>query len=489
MSLATFKGGAHPYEGKALSENCAIQQLDFDGDFVFPMSQHIGAPAKPVVAKGDHVLAGQVIGEAGGFISANVLSSVSGTVKAVEPRMQVGGSPVLSVVVESDGTYEMAEGVGTKRDYKTLSKDEIRAIVKAAGIVGIGGAGFPTSVKLMPKNDAAIDYFIANGSECEPFLTSDYRLMLEEGEKIIGGMEVCLSLFPNAKGVIGIENNKPEAIQHMKELCKGHDRIEVKELLTKYPEGGERQLINAVTGRYINSGMLPADAGCIVQNVATILAIYDAVCEGTPLMQKVITISGDAVSTPANVRVRLGASYAKILEAVGGLKTPAKKTICGGPMMGQALFELDCPVTKPSSALCAFADDEVADNPTTPCIRCGRCVSVCPEFLIPPLMLQAATHGDLVNFEDLNGMECIECGSCSYICPASRPLTQSFKQARKMVMAKRRQEAEEKKLREQHEAEAKKQAEAKAAEEARIEAEHEKTGSFEAARGSMNDGK
>ena len=488
MSLATFKGGAHPYEGKALSENCAIEQLDFDGDFVFPMSQHIGAPAKPVVAKGDHVLAGQIIGEAGGFISANVLSSVSGTVKAVEPRMQVGGSPVLSVVVESDGQYETISGVGTKRDYTALSKEEIRAIVKDAGIVGIGGAGFPTHVKLTPKNDAAIDYVIANGSECEPFLTSDYRLMLEQAEKVIGGIEVCLQLFPNAKGVIGVENNKPEAIKHLRELCQSHPRIEVKELLTKYPEGGERQLINAVTGRYINSTMLPADAGCLVQNVATMLAIYEAVCESTPLMQKVITISGDAVAKTANVRVRLGSSYARILEAVGGLKVPAKKTICGGPMMGQALFELDCPVTKPSSALCAFADDEVADNPTTPCIRCGRCVSVCPEFLIPPLMLQAAVHGDLDEFEHLNGMECIECGSCSYICPASRPLTQSFKQARKMVAAKRRLEQAEKKLREQHEAEAKKQEEAKQAEAKQAAEAAEKTGVFEGARGS-EDGK
>ena len=463
MKLFTFKGGAHPNEGKALSENCRIRALDLQGEFVFPMSQHIGAPAKPVVAPGDRVLAGQKLGEAGGFISADVISSVSGTVKAVEPRMQVSGFPVMSVVVENDGLYETVPGIGEKRDYHALSKEEIRNIVREAGIVGLGGAGFPTAVKLMPKNDEGIDWFIANGSECEPFLTSDYRMLMEEAERIIGGLEICLQLFPHAKGVIAIEDNKPEAIAHMQELLGDREDIRVAALKTKYPEGGERQLINAVTGRYINSGMLPADAGCIVDNVATLAAIYDAVAESTPLMEKVITITGDAVTEPANVKVRLGASYQAVLEACGGLRVRARKMICGGPMMGQALFETDCPVTKPSSALCAFAHDEVAENPTTPCIRCGRCVEACPEFLVPPMMVKAATHGDLAGFEKLNGMECMECGTCSYVCPARRPLTQIFKQARKMVMADRKVKAAEQKQREAHEAAAKLEAEQKKA--------------------------
>ena len=463
MKLFTFKGGAHPNEGKALSENCKIRALDLQGEFVFPMSQHIGAPAKPVVAPGDRVLAGQKLGEAGGFISADVISSVSGTVKAVEPRMQVSGFPVMSVVVENDGLYETVPGIGEKRDYHALSKEEIRNIVREAGIVGLGGAGFPTAVKLMPKNDEGIDWFIANGSECEPFLTSDYRMLMEEAERIIGGLEICLQLFPHAKGVIAIEDNKPEAIAHVQELLGDREDIRVAALKTKYPEGGERQLINAVTGRYINSGMLPADAGCIVDNVATLAAIYDAVAESTPLMEKVITITGDAVTEPANVKVRLGASYQAVLEACGGLRVRARKMICGGPMMGQALFETDCPVTKPSSALCAFAHDEVAENPTTPCIRCGRCVEACPEFLVPPMMVKAATHDDLAGFEKLNGMECMECGTCSYVCPARRPLTQIFKQARKMVMADRKVKAAEQKQREAHEAAAKLEAEQKKA--------------------------
>ena len=352
---------------------------------------------------------------------------------------------------------------GEKRNYHALSQEEIRNIVREAGIVGLGGAGFPTAVKLMPKNDEGIDWFIANGSECEPFLTSDYRMLMEEAERIIGGLEICLQLFPHAKGVIAIEDNKPEAIAHVQELLGDREDIRVAALKTKYPEGGERQLINAVTGRYINSGMLPADAGCIVDNVATLAAIYDAVAESTPLMEKVITITGDAVTEPANVKVRLGASYQAVLEACGGLRVRARKMICGGPMMGQALFETDCPVTKPSSALCAFAHDEVAENPTTPCIRCGRCVEACPEFLVPPMMVKAATHGDLAGFEKLNGMECMECGTCSYVCPARRPLTQIFKQARKMVMADRKVKAAEQKQREAHEAAAKLEAEQKKA--------------------------
>ena len=463
MSLATFRGGTHPYEGKELAENCQIRDLQFDGEFVFPVSQGIGAPAKPVVAVGDSVKAGQVIAEAGGFVSANVLSSVSGTVKRIEARLTTGGLPCNSIVIESDGLYETAEGVGTPRDYTKLTGDEIIEIVKKAGIVGIGGAGFPTHVKLMPRKPENIEFFIANGSECEPMLTSDYRLMVEQPEKVLGGLKICLQIFPQAKGIIGIENNKPEAIRIMKETCAHEPNVEVRELLTKYPEGGERQLIHALTGRDINSTMLPADAGCVVDNVATLAAIYDAVALGIPLMEKVITVSGDAVKAPANVRIRLGASYERILEACGGLKDGVEpgKYICGGPMMGQALFDLNVPVTKPSSAILALLHDEVSENPTTACIRCGRCVEVCPEFLLPTRLNRMAETQDLEGFEKLNGMECVECGSCSYICPARRPLTQSFKLMRRKVAELKRIKAAEAKLREQQAAEVKAQEEKK----------------------------
>ncbi|MGI5946074.1 MAG: electron transport complex subunit RsxC [Lachnospiraceae bacterium] len=441
MGLATFKGGIHPFEGKEMSENKPVQVLIPKGEMVFPMAQHIGAPAKPLVKKGDRVLVGQKIGEAGGFISANVICSVSGTVKAVEPRLMVNGTMVTSVIVENDGLDEKIEHFGEDRDYTKLSKDEIRSIVKEAGIVGLGGAGFPTNVKLTPKDDSKIDYILVNGAECEPYLTSDYRMMLEEPEKIVGGLKVILSLFDNAKGVIGIENNKPEGIKKLEELVKDEPRIEVRPLLTKYPQGGERSLIYAITGRKVNSSMLPADAGCIVDNIDTVIAIYNAVCKQTPLIRKIITVTGDAIVNPQNFSVRLGTNYQELLEAAGGFKNDPEKVISGGPMMGQSLFSLDLPVTKTSSALTCFSKDMVAAQEPTPCIRCGRCVSACPSHLVPPLMMNAAMKNNCETFEKLNGMECMECGSCAYVCPAKRPLTQAFKDMRRQVAANRRKKA------------------------------------------------
>ncbi len=438
MGLATFKGGVHPYEGKELSENQPIEVLMPKGELVYPVSQHIGAPAKPLVKKGDQVLAGQKIAEAGGFVSANVICSVSGTVKAVEPRRMANGSMVNSIIVENDGKYEAIEGMGADRDPSELSGDEIRNIVKEAGIVGLGGAGFPTHVKLAPKEPSKIDYVIVNGAECEPYLTSDYRLMLEEPEKIIGGLKVMLRLFENAKGVIGIENNKPQAIAKLTELVKDEPRIEVCPLKTKYPQGGERTLIYAVTGRKVNSSMLPADAGCIVDNVDTVVSIYMAVCKTTPLMRKIITVTGDAIATPKNFNVKLGTCYQELIDAAGGFQTEPEKVISGGPMMGQALFDVTIPVSKTSSALTCLSKDQVAEMEPTACIRCGRCVAACPENLVPQKMMRAAKRHDIDLFQNLNGMECVECGCCSYVCPARRPLAQMIKNVRRMVMANRK---------------------------------------------------
>ena len=441
MGLSTFIGGVHPYEGKELSEHKPVQILMPKGDLVYPMSQHIGAPAIPLVKKGDKVLAGQKIGEASGFISANVICSVSGTVKAVEPRRVANGAMVNSIVVENDGEYTAVEGLGADRDPAKLSKQEIRDIVKEAGIVGLGGAGFPTHVKLAPKDESKIEYILVNGAECEPYLTSDYRLMMEEPEKLVGGLKVILQLFDNAKGVIGIENNKPEAIKKLQELVKGESRIEVCPLQTKYPQGGERSLIYAVTGRKVNSSMLPADAGCIVDNVDTVISVYNAVCKTTPLMRRVVTVTGDAIANPQNFQVKIGTNMQELIEAAGGFKTEPEKLIAGGPMMGMALFGTDIPVTKTNSALLCMSKDEVAANAETPCIRCGKCVSVCPSHIVPVKMMKAALKGDCKAFEKVGGMECMECGSCTFICPAKRPLTQAFKEMRKTVAANRRKKA------------------------------------------------
>lgn len=434
MGQSTFKGGTHPYEGKELSMANPIKVMMPKEELVFPMSQHIGAPATPTVAVGDTVKMGQIIGEASGFISANIVSSVSGEVKAVEPRLLSSGAKATCVVIANDGNYEPVGGLGEDRDYTQLSKEEIRQIIKDAGIVGMGGAGFPTNVKVSPKNEDDIDYVIVNGAECEPYLTSDYRLMLERPEELVQGLRVVVSLFNNAKGVIAIEDNKPEAITKLQYLTEGDSNIEVKVLKTKYPQGAERQVIYVVTGRKINSRMLPADAGCIVDNVQTILAIHDAVCKRTPSMSRVVTLTGDAMAQPQNYEVKFGMSHAELLEEAGGLKCDAEKLISGGPMMGMAMYDLNTPITKTSSSILAMSKDEVAMYEPTNCIRCGRCATVCPSHLVPKLMAEAAARDDLEYFQKLNGMECYECGTCTYVCPAKKRLTQIFKQARRAVM-------------------------------------------------------
>ena len=437
MGLRTFKNGVHPFEGKELSKEKPVKELLPKGELVFPVSQHIGAPAKPVVKVGDTVLRGQVIAEAGGFVSAPIHASVSGVVKKIEPRRVPVGDLVNSIVIESDG--EMKEvAYQESANVSLLSKEEIIEKVKNAGVVGMGGAGFPTHVKLSPKEPGKIEYIIANCAECEPYLTSDYRRMMENPEQLVEGMKIVLQLFPQAKGIFGVENNKKDCIEKLEALVKDDSRLEVAELMTKYPQGGERQLIYAVTGRSINSAMLPADAGCIVDNVETLVAIYQAVRWGKPVMNRIFTVTGDAVSDPRNFYVCTGTNYQEILDAAGGCKVQPEKMIAGGPMMGFAPFGLDIPATKTSSALLCMTKDEVAASAPTACINCGRCVDACPELLIPSRLAKFSDYGDKEIFEKWNGMECVECGSCSFICPARRQLAQSIKTMKKNILADRR---------------------------------------------------
>ena len=429
MAKLTFKGGIHPYDGKELSKDKPIKAVLPKGDLVYPLSQHIGAPARPVVAKGDHVLTGQKIAEAGGFVSAPVYATVSGTVKAIEPRRVVTGDNVMSIIVENDGLYEEVE-YPEVRPLAEMTREEIIEQVKEAGIVGMGGAGFPTFIKLSPKEPEKIDYVIANCAECEPYLTSDYRRMLEEPEKLVDGMKVYLKLFENARGILAVEDNKPDCIELLRNLTK--------ELRTKYPQGAERQIIYATTGRAINSSMLPADAGCIVNNVDTIVAVYHAVYEGKPLMNRIVTVTGDAVADPRNFSVRIGTNYHELIEEAGGFKKDPVKIISGGPMMGFGIFDLDVPTTKTASALLCLTEDDVSRMEPSACINCGRCVEACPSRLIPSRLADYAEHYEEEAFLSYNGMECCECGCCSFVCPAKRSLTQSIKSMRKIQLAKKK---------------------------------------------------
>ena len=419
------------------SRDRAIQNVQPGKELAYPLSQHIGAPAKPVVAKGDRVLVGQKIADAGGFVSAPVHSSVSGTVKTIEPRRVATGDMVMSIIIENDGLYEEI-GFSGKKSLDAVKREEIVGLVREAGIVGMGGAGFPTHVKLSPKEPEKIDVVIANCAECEPYLTSDYRRMLEEPEKLVGGLKIILKLFPNAHGILAVEDNKPDCISLLKQHTRDEPKISVKALKTKYPQGGERQLIYAVTGRRINSTMLPADVGCVVNNVDTMVAVYRAVMEGRPLMERIVTVTGDAVANPANFRVRIGSNYQEVLEAAGGFKEQPEKIICGGPMMGFAMFGLDVAVTKTSTALLALSKDEVSAMEPGPCINCGRCVEVCPGRVVPSRLADYAEHFDEEAFLANYGMECCECGCCSFVCPAKRPLTQQIKSMRKIQLSKRK---------------------------------------------------
>ncbi len=437
MGLLTFKGGIHPNDGKSLAKDQPIKEVIPTGKMIYPLSQHIGAPATAIVGKGDTVLKGQKIAEAGGFVSAPIYSSVSGKVIALEKHLNPTGNSVDCIVIENDGEYNEVE-YSSPKALGEMSKEEILNKIGEAGIVGMGGAGFPTRVKLSPKEPDKIEYIIANCAECEPYITADYRRMLENTEELVSGMRVVLSLFENAKGIFGVEDNKKDCIEKLQEAIKDEPRMEVRVLQTKYPQGAERQLIYALTKRAINSSMLPADAGCIVDNVETLVGIHNAVVTGRPLLERVVTVSGDAVVHPGNFKVLLGTNHQEVIEAAGGFNCSPEKVISGGPMMGFAMISLDTPITKTSSSILAFEKDVVAKSTESACINCGRCVEVCPSRIIPSRLADFAQRFNEEAFLKWNGLECVECGSCSYVCPAKRQLKQSIGAMRKIALANKR---------------------------------------------------
>lgn len=431
MSLKTFFGGIHPKYAKEQTAASPIEILSAPETVVVPMQQHIGAPAVPTVKKGDEVLVGQVIGEATQPISAPVHSPVSGTVVAVTDRPHINGRSVLSVVIENDGQNKWVE-LETHPDPVQLDRDAIINKIRAAGIVGMGGAGFPTAAKLRPPKDAVIDYLIINGAECEPYLTADHRLMLEYAEDLILGAKLLAKACNAKKIVIGVEDNKMDAVA---ELQKYSGAIEIALLDTKYPQGGEKQLILAITGREVPSNGLPFQAGVVVQNAATAVAVAQALRDGKPLVQRIVTVTGSVVKEPRNFLVPLGTPLQHLVEAAGGFTEEPGKVIVGGPMMGMAQHGLEAPIVKTSNGILALTKAEAEVPNVLPCIKCARCVDVCPVQLLPLRLEAFGMNGMWDEAKDYGAMDCIECGCCTYICPSKRPLLHYIRVAKNEIVA------------------------------------------------------
>jgi electron transport complex protein RnfC len=434
----------HPPGNKETTADKEIEFFRPHGDLAYPMSQHIGAPCAPLVKKGDRVLAGQKIADAEAFVSAPILSSVSGTVKDVGMRMTIPGSLELCVVVENDGLFERGSALSPHEDFRALEPKETVKIIREAGIVGMGGATFPTHVKLSPPPGKNIRWVIVNGAECEPFLNCDNRLMLEQPEPIIGGLEICLRLFPEAEGVVAIETNKPEAAARMREEISGWElppsgrNIRVMPHQVKYPQGAEKMLIYTVTGKKIPPGALPADVECLVINVRTLYHIWRAVVEGVPVTERIISVTGDAVANPKNFLTPLGVSVRELIDAAGGFAEEPWKVLSGGPMMGLSMRSLDVPVMKGTSGILALTARSASQVGESNCIRCGRCVDSCPMGLLPSSLDRSVRLGEYAEFEAMGGMNCIECGCCTYVCPAKRYLTQTCRDGKAGVMAARK---------------------------------------------------
>lgn len=431
--MKTFKGGVHPQEMKEATCKKEIVELGGAQEMIFPLLQHIGAPAIPCVKVGEQVFMGQKIGEADGMMSAHIHSSVSGKVKAIEKRLHPNGAMVPSVVIENDGLDNFAPPFDvSQKDYRKMARDEIVEVIKEAGIVGMGGAAFPTHMKLSPPVDAKIDHIIINGSECEPYLTSDHRAMLETPAEIIGGLKILLHAFHLHSGAIGIEDNKRDAIELLQLYAEEEKecKIHIVPLKTKYPQGAEKQLIQVVTGRKVGPGKLPYQVGCIVLNIDTCCSILRAFRNNMPVIQRIVTLGGDALKNPMNVRVRVGTPFSYVLEQSGDFLEEPKKVLMGGPMMGMAVPNLDVPVVKGTSGILCFGEHRAHLEQESACIRCAKCVYACPMNLLPNVLDSAARRNDFEKLKELHISDCIECGSCAYICPARRRQVQQIRVAK-----------------------------------------------------------
>jgi len=427
MRAKTFRGGIHPHDHKYLTKDKSIEQFPAPDFVTIHLSQHIGAPAKPVVKPGDEVKKGQVIAEPNGFVSIPMHSPVSGKIKKIANFPHPSGSRQMAIHIENDGKDEWSEEPDEKNDYTELKPKEIIDKIKNAGICGMGGAGFPTHVKLSPPEDKPIETVILNGVECEPYLTADHRLMLSKADEIITGLEMIMKTVSAERGMIGIENNKPDAMKLMKEKLRNKKNLTVVPLKLRYPQGAEKQLIYAATKRKVPAGGLPMDIGVVVQNVGTAYAIYEAVSSEKPCIERITTVTGEIVKNPKNLKVLVGTPMSEMLEFCEGTKEPIGKLIAGGPMMGFALSDPDTPITKTSSGVLLMGEEAVDETPERACLRCGRCVDACPMNLAPTFIADAVKNEAYAEAKKLNCMDCMECGSCAYVCPSHIDLVQWIK--------------------------------------------------------------
>lgn len=444
VSVKTFsRGGIHPPEHKEPTAGSPIREIPPAPEMVIPLSQHIGAPCEPQVAVGDRVLVGQKIGDCAAFISAPVHSSVSGTVKAIEPRRNFTGAMVNCIVIAPDERQE-AVAAGEKGDWRQLDSEQIKQMVREAGIVGLGGAAFPASVKIAPPKDKPIDTVIINGCECEPFLTCDQALMLQRPDDLIEASRMLVRVVGAKHAYIGIETNKPDAIELLESRLNGDPEVSVARCQVKYPEGAEKQLIKAVLDREVPPGKLPSEVGALVQNVGTALAMLDAVKDGTPLTKRVLTVTG-AVNRPGNLEVHIGTPVSFLIDQCGGFAAPPGKVILGGPMTGWAIDDMSVPVQKGTSGIVVLTQEYVDTHPVLACVRCGKCVESCPMGLMPNMIGIYAERGNWDGAEKWNAMDCFECGSCAYVCPSKRPIVDWVRQAKRAINDRRRREREAKK--------------------------------------------